>query len=219
MLAIVLVTTFYRAQNSVRIPRIFGPTPYPSKVFNIRSWSRLSYYFLGSNNAKKSGYWYTLASSCSSFISMIGCPRSPPREKSIEDIMERHGLIDTCINNGLHQLPEGMQEPYPSGICTALGDKDQYCPYQLCSNSSVLPHELDQLQKFHPFFWVRGLGGYLLLWVILPRPEDLCGPLSHPPSTIVMTPTTPPLSGPHCKFVMGRRGWGISSPEGKGPYH
>ena len=84
--------------------------------------------------------------------------------------METHCLIDMCINNGLHHLPEGLQEPFSSGIYTALGDKYQDCPYQICRNSSVIPHELDQLQKFHPFFWVGGWGGYLLLWVVLPPP-------------------------------------------------
>ena len=67
--------------------------------------------------------------------------------------MELHGLLDTCINNGLHHLPEDLQELYLSVIYVILGDEDQYCPSQLCRDISVLPHELDHPHKFHQFFW------------------------------------------------------------------
>ena len=54
------------------------------------------------------------------------CPRSPPREKFIEDVMESHGLLDTCINNGLHRLPEDLEKPYLLGIwVTALQGKSR----------------------------------------------------------------------------------------------
>ena len=65
--------------------------------------------------------------------------------------MERHGLIDLCINNGLHHFPEYLQDPYPLGVCVILGDEDQYFLSQICGDISVLPHELDQLHNFHPF--------------------------------------------------------------------
>ena len=65
--------------------------------------------------------------------------------------MELHGILDKYINNSLHHFPEDLQEPYPSIICITLGGKDQDCPSQICRDSSLLPHELDQLHKFHPF--------------------------------------------------------------------
>ena len=75
--------------------------------------------------------------------------------------MERHGLLDSCINNGLHRLPKDPQESYPSSICVTLGDEDQYYPYQICGGNPVLPHELDQIHDFHPFIWLGG-GGCLI---------------------------------------------------------
>ena len=60
----------------------------------------------------------------------------------MKDVMEVHGLLDTCINNGLHHLPEDLQDLYPSVIWFSLGDEDQYYPYKMCRDSSALPHEL-----------------------------------------------------------------------------
>ena len=63
----------------------------------------------------------------------------------MEDFMERHGLLDTCINNGINHLPEDLQEIYLPGLSVTLGNEDQYFPSQICRDSYVLPHELYQL--------------------------------------------------------------------------
>ena len=54
--------------------------------------------------------------------------------------MERHGFLGMCINNGLHKLPEDLQETYPSGILVTLWYEDHYFPSQIYWDSSVLPH-------------------------------------------------------------------------------
>ena len=83
--------------------------------------------------------------------------------------MERHRLIDTCINNGLRHFLDDLQEPHPSGICGTLGEEEQYFPSKLCRDSPDLPYKLYQLHKFHPIFWF-GWGGCLLHRVCLPQP-------------------------------------------------
>ena len=59
--------------------------------------------------------------------------------------MECHCLPDTCINNGLHQLPEDLQETYPLSIFVTLGDDNKDFTFQFCWDSYVLPHKRDQL--------------------------------------------------------------------------
>ena len=72
------VNTSWRAHKSARTTRIFGPTQYPSKVFNSRPQYKLSYAFLRSRNTKNSRSWYTLSSSCASFSSMMAVLVLPP---------------------------------------------------------------------------------------------------------------------------------------------
>ena len=90
------------------------------------------------------------------------------------NIMKHHGLIDTCINNGPHHLLEDLQDPYTLLIYVTLGDEDKYIPSQICRYSPVLPNELGQIHKFHPFHWfgVRWWWGVgLICKVHLPQPH------------------------------------------------
>ena len=84
--------------------------------------------------------------------------------------MEFHGLLDTCINNGLHHLPEDLQDLYPLVICVTLGYEYQVFPYKICKDGSVLPHELDKLHNFNPFCWF-GWGCCLIFQIRLPQPR------------------------------------------------
>ena len=77
----------------------------------------------------------------------------------MEDVMECLRLLDVCINNGLHYLPE---DPYTLGIFFTLGDEYQDCPSRIYRHIPMLPHKLDQLHKFRPFFWSGGSGCLLL---------------------------------------------------------
>ena len=84
--------------------------------------------------------------------------------------MDCHNLLDTFINNGIHHLSEDLQDPYQSGVCVFFGYEDQDCLLHICRDIPALPHEFDQIHKFHPFFWFVG-GGCLLSWVQLPQPH------------------------------------------------
>ena len=113
--------------------------------------------------------------------------------------MKCHLLIDTFIDNRLHQIPEDLQETYPSVICVTLGDEEHYFPSQFSWDISVLPHELDQLHKFHSFILVGGGGGPYFPGIppssisVSARPAGACGPLSYSSSDDGLFPPPPPL--------------------------
>ena len=68
------VTTSCLNQNSSNNTRIFGPTPWPYRVFISLPCYRLSHNFRRSRNTKNSGSWSTLANYCNSLSYIIAVP-------------------------------------------------------------------------------------------------------------------------------------------------
>ena len=144
--------------------------------------------------------------------------------------MKCHLLIDTFIDNRLHQIPEDLQETYPSVICVTLGDEEHYFPSQFSWDISVLPHELDQLtvewrrsEERHStviqdgrmmvvegWDWGGiGKGGPYFPGIppssisVSARPAGACGPLSYSSSDDGLFPPPPPLPWLRIRFGMG----------------
>ena len=95
------------------------------------------------------------------------CSLASTCAEPVEDIVELDAGSEVGINNGLHNLPEHLQEAYPLGVCVSLGDQDHYGTPQLPCHLHGAPNILDYAHEIHTSS--RFLG------VFLPLPDRPCG--------------------------------------------
>ena len=111
-----------------------------------------------------------LANSCTRFRSTMDVPIILPAWNLCKTSWNVTAFLIRVSITAPITFQRTSRSPIPLGICVALGDEDQDFPTQLCWDSSIIPHKMDQLHKFHPFIWVGGRC-FLLCRVILHHPR------------------------------------------------